>query len=98
MNTDMNVRQMAWQPELIEVTQMPTPDVNDGQPSKAFIDPSRIFQINRIKAKWADGPEMEVTQINFTGGYIHCMETVEQIANMRNAALGYKKKAPLESV
>lgn len=39
--------QRIWQPRLIELTQLPHPDLCDGQTTKLFVDPSKVVVICR---------------------------------------------------
>lgn len=94
---DVNSQVMQWRPALIRLNLIPRPDVDDGQPTTTYVDPaaiSAIWRTNVAKDKPGGGTES-------AGCYtlIHChyynimvVETPEQVARLRDKALGHEAR------
>ena len=93
------ITQALWKPKLIRLTQIGNPDYNDGLPTICFLDPATITSISVAVAAFnmrADPakrhPDVSCTAVFFCHGTLHVTESPEQVAAMRDSALGYKQE------
>ena len=94
---DFNVTQMQWRPELLKLTQVGRPEVNNGEPVALYVDPTAIQKITIEEVYFnlpdgSKGPAVVCTSVFCC--HFHCavLESPEQVALMRDRALGYKPK------
>ena len=104
---DMSVTQMYWQPPLMALTYVAHPDVDDGWPTKCFVAPQLISGIGRqslafsktdpqLKGEWHKVCTATAVTLT-TNGVYYVKETPEEVAMMRDKALGFEpptKKPP----
>lgn len=103
---DINAQTMVWRPRLIKVTQVVQPELDDGKPTVAFINPECIDKISRMVIGWTkrDGtgqwPDQSVTGVSMhSQGVLFIVESPEEVAKMRDQAFGYENGKPaLKSV
>ena len=92
----MNVTNMMWRPPLLKLTSYSIPEINNGEPTSVFLEPSGITTIRRVlTSRKKPGveesyPDIEVTEVFFCHGSILCMETPEQVAMLRDRAFGHE--------
>ena len=93
MDHHINTTQMLWKPQLLRLTQVPHPKLDGEVPTACFIDPSMILMIRRTLVTFPEKPErFDVCTLVITGvgsSYLHVMESPEQVATMRDRALGF---------
>lgn len=96
-----SITQMHWKPRLLRLTQIGNPDVDDGHPTSCYIDAQAITRISRVVAAFsmrADPqkrhPDVLCTEVFYCHGAVHVLETPEQIALMRDRALGHESGKP----
>ena len=82
----------VWMPRLVELTKAPHPEVNEGAPTKMYVDPKIICHIERAVVQWqlVDGtkvPKQECTVVTTTRSFAHVLESPEEIARRVNAAM-----------
>lgn len=96
----MNVTNMLWQPAMLALTYAAHPEIDGGIPTQCFVCPDNIAYLYRSKVKHApieapDGPATfaACTIVVFKiGGHIAVEENPQEIALMRDRALGHTKK------
>lgn len=104
---DMTVSQMHWQPALIRLTQIANPDCDEGKATPCFVNPQHITQISRgvtSFTKTINGvvppegmreyhPAQACTFVVISAGLgLQVVESPEQVALMRDRALGHEVK------
>lgn len=95
--TDNNVVQ--WRPQLIKVTTVGNPEVVDGEPQAAYIDPSLIAFMFRGVTQWNPQKEdtvkmdpVECTNIWLTIGHpLSVLESPGEVNRLRDLAYGIKE-------
>jgi hypothetical protein len=103
-HSSLTATQMIWQPPLIKLTLMPHKDVDKGKPSACYINPQYITVIQRMaiqhhklnsdnKKKW---PPVACTAIQTGALILYVKETTEQVAKLRDEALGHKIVPPIK--
>jgi len=96
MYTDADVKH--WQPELIKVTQINNPMIDNGEPTPAFLNPANISFIVRGVVTWntpdgQTGNPLTCTNIYLIpGGHVSVVESPEEVNKLRNKAFGVKPK------
>ncbi len=82
-------------PKLIQLTQCGCPDFNDGKPTPVFINPELITSIRYGRSDWRKfgtdehHDSFEATIVVTTNEHFLIVETVEEVARRRDAALGH---------
>ena len=97
---DVTVNQMQWQPALLKLTYTPHPDVDDGEPTPCYVCPQWITGISRQAMKFGkvdapseSYPAKTCTAVVISSSIIYyVIETPEQVALMRDRALGHEPK------
>ena len=94
---NMNAQMMMWRPALIKLTQIGRPEVNNGEPVSLYVDPSAIqrITIEQTVFNLVDGTKSEpVVCTSVFCCHFHCavLESPEQVALMRDQALGHQSK------
>ena len=96
MSQNMDVTNMIWRPALLKLTSMPHPDVDNGATAALFVDPAAISQIRRVLVIQKKAPEFVEPHPGQMGTELHCchyivhvMESCEQVALLRDKALGH---------
>lgn len=90
--------QMVWQPPLVKLTAAPHQDIDGGKPQSCYVNPQLIAVIQRMaiqhhkfkegnKKKW---PPVNVTAVQTGALIMYVKETPDQVAKLRDEALGHK--------
>lgn len=103
---DMTVSQMYWQPPLLKLTYVPNPEVDDGQPTTCFVCPQSITAIGRQKTQFfkveeagARHPPVTCTAVIVSASMVfYVTESPEEIARLRDKAMGHEQKPELRTV
>lgn len=97
MDMSGNITQMLWKPKLIRLTQIGNPDVDEGKPTPCFLDPATVTSIVACVAAFATRqdqtkrhPDVYCTAVFYCHGTLHVLETPEQVAVLRDRALGHE--------
>lgn len=93
----MDVTNMMWRSALLRLTQIGNPDVNGGQPTVCYLDPQAITRISVVVAAFSlranpekRHPDVPCTEIFYCHGTLHVLESPEEVARMRDRALGHE--------
>jgi len=98
MSSDIDVRNMVWRPGLIRLTQIASPEIDDGKPTTLYIDPGSIVTIRRShgafnKAGTSESyPRISCTEVFFCHGGLLVEESPETVALLRDKAFGQAPK------
>lgn len=87
-----------WRPSLIKVTQIGNPDINEGAPTEAFVDPAMISLINEGITRWSKmlntdeqggkhPPRLCTTIWLSNGGSLPVVESPGEVNRLRNQAM-----------
>lgn len=102
---DFTAVQMYWQPALIKLTQLPNPEHDGGKPTPCYVAAQQITLISRgltSFSKTRNGhvtdpalreyfPAQEATFVVINSSVaLQVLETPEQVALLRDRALGHK--------
>ena len=84
-----------WRPRLIRVTKAPHPEINDGEPTAMFIDPTTIVCVERGVVEWqlANGVKAPIQEVSVITTYrAHCfvLESPETVAASISAEMNAK--------
>lgn len=104
---DMNVTQMYWQPPLLRLTYVGHPEVDDGGPTVCFVAPQLISGIVRQTLSFGkvaghtppepqeQHPIITVTGVALTTGQVYYItESPDEVATLRDRALGHEPPKP----
>lgn len=94
----IDVTNMMWQPEMIRLTQIGNPEIDNGKSQPMYIDPSTIKCVRSTMGafrkagtdQWHES--VPCTEVNCCHFVAMVVESPEQVAMLRNAALGYQQK------
>lgn len=97
---DVTVNQMQWQPALLKLTYVGHPEVDGGEPTPCYICPQWITSINRQRMKFSSIADKDKTyEIDSCTAVVisayqilYVTETPEQVALLRDRALGHEAK------
>ena len=97
---DVTVTQMTWQPALLKLTFAPHPDVDGGEPTPCYVAPQWIIGIGRqaltfgkVGVTGESHPAVTCTAVVISPSMAYYVtETPEQVALMRDRALGHEPK------
>lgn len=101
---DINSQVMQWRPRLIKLTMIANPEWNNGAPMPCYVDPQEIKQIVAVACSFSITgaptgsfyPRVNCTEVRcFNLPNLPVLETVEEVARLRDEALGYKSVDPL---
>jgi hypothetical protein len=79
----------TWRARLIRLTQVPSRDINGGEPVSIYIDPGCIIGIARINAPVDGAQTMNMTEVYCGGIRTIVTESTDEVARLRDEALGY---------
>ncbi len=95
---DMNVQNMVWRPTLVKLTQIGSPEWNNGETTTCYVEPSSITHIQRgggaVGTKANEMDKKECTFVCMCHGTLLVTETPEEVARLRDAAFGYNPPKP----
>ena len=101
MSERMDVTNMMWQPELLKLTQIGNPDWFDGEPTACYVTPQSITRISRSVAAFPmrEDPtkrhaDIQCTEVFYCHGTLHVTESPEEVARLRDKALGHELPKP----
>lgn len=97
----LDVTSMMWQPALLRLTMIGNPDVEGGKPTPCFLTPQSITMIRRAIAAFPRRddpaqrhPDAPCTEVFFCHGAVHVLESAEEVAMLRDRALGHEPPKP----
>lgn len=92
---------MMWQPALLRLTQIGNPDVEGGAPTPCYLTPQSITRISKAVAAFQmredstkRHPDVACTEVFYCHGALHVLESPEEVAMMRDRALGHEPPKP----
>jgi hypothetical protein len=102
---DGSMTQMLWRAPLLRLTQIPVPDLDEGQPTVVFVDPQQIGAVRRLNSGYAKkleaGPAAREFHPMIACTEVHCchytllvVEMPEEVAMLRDRALGHEPPRP----
>jgi hypothetical protein len=96
----MDVTNMLWQPALLRLT-CQHPEVNGGKQMAAYIAPQAITVVRRVAVVFGSPedpnrkyPAIDCTEVFYCHGVLHVLETPEEVARLRDLALGHERPKP----
>ena len=99
--TEVNTQVMNWKPKLIRLTMIGNPDWDGGKPQVCFLDPAVIVSLSEGFGAFSTRddppkrhPDVRCTAVFFCHGTLHVLESAEEVARLRDEALGFKASNP----
>ena len=100
---ETNANIMQWQPKMILLTQVGSPDWDNGEDSICSVNPSLITMAIRGRSAYAKRPptpaaefhpDQVCTGVYVTQGTISVRESPQEVARLRDLALGHELPKP----
>lgn len=97
---DLTSTVMYWKPKLLRLTHVGLADIDGGRETPCYVRPDEITMIRRMHVADPSVAADKRTDIIGTvvwlhgSAYVHVTESVEQVALMRDKALGHEPERP----
>lgn len=92
MSGPVDVTNMLWRPAMVRLTLVQNPSVDDGKETACYVDPSAIGGVWRAALECKDGTLVSCTRVHCCHYEVVVTEMPEQVAMLRDRALGYNNK------